>query len=539
VDESSLDASLSDEASTVLRLLCIIEALNRLTPHLLSSLDGRLGSVRSSSTATPPPGHISRDAFISSRLGPKLSQQMKDVVSICGNTLPPWCAVLTSRARFLFSFEDRRRYFYCTSFGIGRALQFLQQTHAIEHGPGGAADRDATSFRLGRVHRQKVRISRRRILESARRVFELYASAKIQLEVEFFNEAGSGLGPTLEFYTLLSHEFQHRSLGLWRDDVPAAPAFPKRAAVSLTLQQAGGGIGQELCSISGPGPLLGEVAATHLEGSVDSDDDLVSAPQGLFPRPLPPGNCRAESGTAVKHFLLLGRVVAKALQDGRLLDLPLSPVFYRLALGRKVDLYDVRAVDRGLGATLERLAAAHGAAAASGGGPIIVDGCPIEDLCLSFVLPGDSSYDLTPGGSDVAVTSDNLVEYIAAIVNATLGSGVSTQVEAFRRGFSSIFPLTALAPFYEDEVEAMLCGTGEAWTVEGLAEVIKFDHGYSASSAPIVALLHVLAELDPLDQRRFLQFVTGTPRLPPGGLASLQPNLALKTYAEVAWLKST
>ena len=62
-------------------------------------------------------------------------------------------------------------------------------------------------------------------------------------------------------------------------------------------------------------------------------------------------------------------------------------------MGRVVDLYDVRKVDAALGATLEKLAAA---AAATGGGAaakaapaaMLVDGCPLEDLCLSFVLPG-------------------------------------------------------------------------------------------------------------------------------------------------------
>ena len=52
---------------------------------------------------------------------------------------------------------------------------------------------------------------------------------------------------------------------------------------------------------------------------------------------------------AVRYFGLLGKVTAKALQDGRLLDLPLSPVFYRLALGGRVDLYDIRKFDSGLG----------------------------------------------------------------------------------------------------------------------------------------------------------------------------------------------
>ena len=40
-------------------------------------------------------------------------------------------------------------------------------------------------------------------------------------------------------------------------------------------------------------------------------------------------------------------------------------------------------------------------------------------------------------------------------------------------------------------------------------------------------LLEVLSELEPQDQRRFLRFVTGCPRLPPGGLAALQPRLTV------------
>lgn len=69
--------------------------------------------------------------------------------------------------------------------------------------------------------------------------------------------------------------------------------------------------------------------------------DLIQAPLGLFPRPWPP-NSDASSGSlfskAVEHFRLIGRVMAKALQDGRLLDLPLSTAFYKLILGQ-VSIY--------------------------------------------------------------------------------------------------------------------------------------------------------------------------------------------------------
>ena len=47
---------------------------------------------------------------------------------------------------------------------------------------------------------------------------ELYAKQRSVLELEYFGEVGTGLGPTLEFFTLLSHELQKRSLGMWRHE---------------------------------------------------------------------------------------------------------------------------------------------------------------------------------------------------------------------------------------------------------------------------------------------------------------------------------
>lgn len=80
----------------------------------------------------------------------------------------------------------------------------------------------------------QVRISRQRILESAAKVFELYGAGRAVLEIEYFGEVNTGLGPTLEFYKLLSLDLQRRGLGLWRctNDSVAAAGAPA-AACSL------------------------------------------------------------------------------------------------------------------------------------------------------------------------------------------------------------------------------------------------------------------------------------------------------------------
>jgi E3 ubiquitin-protein ligase TRIP12 len=53
------------------------------------------------------------------------------------------------------------------------------------------------------------------------------------LEVEYFDEVGTGLGPTLEFYSLVSKEFARRDLKIWRDADSAAPGIYVRHPTGL------------------------------------------------------------------------------------------------------------------------------------------------------------------------------------------------------------------------------------------------------------------------------------------------------------------
>ena len=47
---------------------------------------------------------------------------------------------------------------------------------------------------------------------------EELSSSKAILEIQYADEVGIGLGPTLEFYTLVSRELQKIDLHMWRGD---------------------------------------------------------------------------------------------------------------------------------------------------------------------------------------------------------------------------------------------------------------------------------------------------------------------------------
>ena len=102
----------------------------------------------------------------------------------------------------VFPFDLRRQYLHLAALGVPHAIQ-----HLLQQIPNGdSLKQELRDVRLVRNKRQKVRIHREKLLDSACKVMELYGKSQASLEVEFFGEVGTGLGPTLEFYTLLSSE---------------------------------------------------------------------------------------------------------------------------------------------------------------------------------------------------------------------------------------------------------------------------------------------------------------------------------------------
>ncbi|XP_062225273.1 E3 ubiquitin-protein ligase UPL3-like isoform X2 [Phragmites australis] len=502
----------SNQTYNILALLRVLEGLNQLSHRLrlqTTSDDFAEGKVATLDGLYNIGAKVPLEEFVNSKLTPKLARQIQDVLALCSGSLPSWCYQLTKACPFLFPFETRRQYFYSTAFGLSRALHRLQQQPGDNNN--NASEREV---RVGRLQRQKVRVSRSRILDSAAKVMEMFSNQKAVLEVEYFGEVGTGLGPTLEFYTLLSRDLQRADLGLWRSYSPDDSGM----------------------QIDGNGD---DLTAKKLESDSPVERrNFVQAPLGLFPQPWPPSAAASEGSKffkVVEYFRLVGRVMAKALQDGRLLDLPLSTAFYKLLLGQELDLYDILSFDAEFGKILQELQILverkRFLDSCSSENKKIEELCfrcaPIEDLCLDFTLPGYPDYSLKKGGENAVVNIYSLEEYISLVVDATIKTGIMRQVEAFKAGFNQVFDISSLQIFSPQELDYLICGRRELWEPDTLVEHIKFDHGYTSKSPAIVNLLEIMAEFTPEQQHAFCQFVTGAPRLPPGGLAALNPKLTI------------
>ncbi|KAL9426451.1 hypothetical protein AB3S75_033269 [Citrus x aurantiifolia] len=480
----------------ILFLLKSLEGVNRLTCHLISHerirayAEGRFDNLDDLKVAVHS---LRQNDFVNSKLTEKLEQQMRDSAALSTGGVPSWCNQLMASCPFLFSFEARCKYFQLAAFAPRQV-----QPHPLYRSNSGAPT-DRRSAAVG-LPRKKFLVCRNRILESATQMMDQHARNRTLLEVEYDEEVGSGLGPTLEFYTLVSHEFQKSGMGMWRDDHS-----------SVTVRK-----------------------SLEIENS-----DIVMSPFGLFPCPWSAAvdtSYGIQFSDVLKKFVLLGQVVAKALQDGRVLDLPFSKAFYKLILGKELSLYDIQSFDRELGRTLLEFEAIayrkkHLESTSEERSTFGLESCfrntRVEDLCLDFTLPGYPDYVLTFGPDHKMVNMNNLEDYAELVVDATIHTGIFRQMEAFKSGFCQVFPIEHLKIFTEEELERLFCGERDFLAFNDLLDHIKFDHGYTASSPPILNLLEIIREFDYDQRRAFLQFVTGAPRLPPGGLASLNPKLTI------------
>lgn len=82
--------------------------------------------------------------------------------------------------------------------------------------------------------------------------------------------------------------------------------------------------------------------------------------------------------------------------------------------------------------------------------------------------------------------------------------------------------------FTPDEIRLMLNGEQDSqWSFQDLLTYTEPKYGFTRESPAFLMFLEVLSELNVSEKKAFLNFATGCPSLPPGGLANLHPRLTV------------
>ncbi|XGW19851.1 hypothetical protein V3C99_003577 [Haemonchus contortus] len=211
----------------------------------------------------------------------------------------------------------------------------------------------------------------------------------------------------------------------------------------------------------------------------------------------------------LKYFEYIGRFIAMALFHGKFIYSGFTMPFYKKMLSKKIALKDIEQVDTEFYNSVMWIKDNN------------IDECQMELYFVAdYELLGElKTHELKPGGTDIAVTEANKLEYISLLVEWRFNRGVEQQTKAFFTGFNSVFPLEWLQYFDERELELLLCGMQDV-DVDDWQRNTVYRH-YAPQSKQVVWFWQWVRNLDQEKRARLLQFVTGTCRVPVGGFSEL------------------
>jgi len=236
------------------------------------------------------------------------------------------------------------------------------------------------------------------------------------------------------------------------------------------------------------------------------------------------------------QYEFCGRFLAYCLYQHCRVEAHLSGFIYRCFLepGRyfvgpswksaKLALRDLRTVDHVKAKSLEDLL--------DWDDPDSVEDIFVLDWTVVFEFMGEThTHELCPDGDNVMVTGENREEYVIALCNYFMKESVQINLSSLVRGFLSVIPRECLLSLTPKLLEGILVGQPEIknsdWDDLRRCVVITNNDGGAGQERLVNWFFEILKEMDTKMRTDFLNFWTGTPRIPAAGFGSVYPPIAL------------
>ena len=410
------------------------------------------------------------EIFINSKVSLLISKAAGDASSVSRSNLPSWCKKISLDCGFLSKFDSRQLIFK-VSFDPKRSLINLQNyVKSVD------PNYHSENITLEKSMRLKIIVERNTIIEDGLKIIDNPVTSRFEgyLEFEYMGEIGNGLGPTLEFYRLITEKL-YETKELW----------------------------------------------------YKTTDNAIFPALGLN-----------NNKKAIKLFKLLGYIIARSIYDDRLLDFPLSKVFWNLLLNKSVKFNNINLIDKDLYKFLEdimkliklkkdNIKKNKKISDEELENKVLYNGKQLKTADIYFTFPG-YDIDLKPNGKNILLCIKNMEEYVNLVYDFIFYKGIDKVTEAFKEGFNIIFNINELKCFTSEELEETILGSDkQKWEYEILFENLKPDHGYNKNSKIFKYLIQYMTNLDKNEQKQFLIFTTGASRLPLGGFKALSPKLTV------------
>ncbi|GLT31999.1 hypothetical protein SLA2020_066960 [Shorea laevis] len=237
----------------------------------------------------------------------------------------------------------------------------------------------------------------------------------------------------------------------------------------------------------------------------------------LYPNP----GSRMIDDQHLQIFHILGTFLAKAMYEGILVDLPLANFFLSKLKQKYNYLIDLSSLDPELYRHLIFLKNYEG---------------DISELELYFIIVNNEYgeqrvEELVPGGKNLRVTKDNVIEYIYLVCNYRLNLQIQKQSSHFLGGFLQLMQKHWINMFNDHELQLLISGSPQSLDVDDLRLHSNYTGGYHSGHCIIKMFWEVLESFSLENKKKFLKFVTGCCRGPSLGFKYLEPSFCIQRAA--------
>jgi E3 ubiquitin-protein ligase HUWE1 len=215
------------------------------------------------------------------------------------------------------------------------------------------------------------------------------------------------------------------------------------------------------------------------------------------------------NGEHLHYFKFIGRIIGKALHEGRVLDAHFSRAVYKRLLGKEPNLKDLESMDLDYYKSLLWILEND-----------ITDVISEDFSVIEEQFGEEKVVDLIPNGRNIPVTDENKREYVNAQVRYRLTTSVKDQLESFMKGFHDIIPAELVAIFDEQELELLISGLPDIDVDDWKANTEY--HNYTANSPQVSWFWRIVRGMSNEERAKLLQFVTGTSKVPLNGFKDLE-----------------
>ena len=212
----------------------------------------------------------------------------------------------------------------------------------------------------------------------------------------------------------------------------------------------------------------------------------------------------------LRNFEFIGKIMAKAIFDGMMIDCYFTRIIYKLICGTQISYHDMEDYDPVYYNSIKWL---------------LENDFTNSETYLTYSYNHDNlgdmqTVDLIENGRNVEVTENNKFDYVQRLCSSKLYDTIKPQIDALLKGFYDIIPQKLISIFNHRELELVISGMPtidiKDWKNNTIYE------NYTEESDVIKYFWEIMESFDNDEKAEFLQFVTGSSKVPLEGFSALQ-----------------